>query len=170
MSRNKSQTSVFNTQALLKPDAMLPIPISIAVGTLLIAYPVAPALNIWRPEIMLLIVLYWVMHQPKWCGVWFAFLTGITTDLMLDSHLGLHAFVFVLLTFSARYLTRNRRVLTYTSLWIIASIVVFMDLVLFFLYQRMTGNAVQLWFWSPLLPSILMWPVICFLLKRWKGI
>ncbi len=170
MLHNKSQTSVFDTRALLKPDPMLPIPISILITAVLIAYPVSPSWNVWRPEFMLLITLYWVMNQPKWCGVWFAFLVGMTTDLILGSHLGLHAFVYVLLTFSARFLTRNRRMLTYLSLWIIASIVVFLDLVLLFLYQRMIGNVVQLWFWSPLIPSILVWSVICFFLKRWKGI
>ncbi len=170
MLHNKGQTSAFDTRELLKPDAMLPIPISIVIGSVLIAYPVSPAWNVWRPEFMLLLVLYWVMNQPKWCGVWFAFLVGITTDLLLDSHLGLHGFAYVLLMFSARFLTINRRVLTYFSLWIIASIVVFMDLVLSFLYQRMMGNVVQLWFWSPLIPSILMWPVICFFLKRWRTI
>ncbi len=169
MPRNNASSSISDSRALVKPDPMLPIPISIVVASVLIAYPIPPSWSIWRPEFMLLLTLFWVMNQPKWCGVWFAFFVGIITDLMLDSHLGTHAFVFVLLTFLARFLTRNRRILTFLSLWIIASIVIFVDLILFFLFQRMTGNVVPLWFWSPLIPSILMWPVICFFLKRWRG-
>lgn len=169
MLRNNAPSSIKDSRALVKPDPLLPIPISIIIASIFTVYPVSASWSIWRPEFMLMLTLFWVMSQPKWCGVWFAFFIGFLTDLMLDSHIGTHAFVFVLLTFTARFLTRNKRILTFPSRWIIATIVVFLNFVLFFLFHRMSGNIVPLWFWSPIIPSILAWPFICILLKRWRG-
>ena len=169
MPRNNASSSITDSRSLVKPDPLLPIPISLVVGSVLTVYPVSSSMSIWRPEFMLLLTLFWVMSQPKWCGVWFAFVVGFMTDLMLDSHLGTHIFVFVLLTFAARFLTRNKRILTFPSRWIIATIVIFLNFVLLFLFYRMNGNIVPLWFWSPIIPSILVWPLICIVLKRWRG-
>ncbi len=170
MPRNNASSSISDSRALVKPDPLLPIPVSILIASIFTVYPMSSSVSIWRPEFMLMLTLFWVMSQPKWCGVWFAFVIGIIADLMLDSHLGTHAFVYVLLTFAARFLTRNKRMLTFPSRWIIAAIVIFLNFVLLFLFHRMSGNIVPLWFWSPIIPSILAWPVICFLLKRWHGV
>jgi rod shape-determining protein MreD len=167
MLRNNAPKSLNDSRGLVKSDPLLPIPISLLIASVLTVYPMSSSLSIWRPEFMLMLTLFWVMNQPKWCGVWFAFVIGFMTDLILDSHLGSHAFVFVLLTFAATFLTRNKRMLTFPSRWIIAAIVIFFNFVVFFLFNRMSGNIVPLWFWSPIIPSILAWPLICFLLKRW---
>lgn len=169
MPRNNASSLITDRRALVKPDPLLPIPMSILAASILTVYPMASSWSIWRPEFMLLLTLFWIVSQPKWCGIWFAFFIGFITDLMLDSHLGIHAFVYVFLIFAARFLTRNRRMLTFSSRWIIAVVVIFLNFFLFFLFHRMSGNIVSLWFWSPIIPSILAWPVICFLLKRWRG-
>ncbi len=169
MLRNNASSSLKDSRALVSPDPLLPIPISIVIGSVLTVYPMASSWSIWRPEFMLMLTLFWVMNQPKWCGVFFAFLIGFVTDLMLDSHLGTHAFVYVLLTFAVKFFTRNKRILTFPSRWIIATVVIFLSSVILFLFHRMSGNIVPLWFWSSIIPSILTWPLICFLLKRWRG-
>ncbi|MGM7375827.1 rod shape-determining protein MreD, partial [Acinetobacter baumannii] len=65
----------------------------------LMIYPLSYDISGWRPLIMLMIMLFWVVCQPTWCGVWFAFGMGIFTDLLLDAPLGLNALSFVIVTF-----------------------------------------------------------------------
>ena len=49
-----------------------------------------------------MVMLFWVLCQPTWCGIWFAFATGILIDLLLDAPLGLNA-RFIIIAFVARF-------------------------------------------------------------------
>ena len=62
-------------------DPFIWIVISILLASVLTVYPLAYDLSAWRPFIMLLVMLFWVLCQPTWCGVWFAFGLGIFTAL-----------------------------------------------------------------------------------------
>ncbi len=170
MSRNNSPSSIKDGRSIGKPDPLLPIPMSLLIGVILTVYPVPYAWLTWRPEFMLMLTLFWVMVQPTWCGIWFAFFVGLLTDFMLDSQLGLHALVFVVLSFLAKFFMRHKRMLTFLNLWIISTIAVLANLMILFIFQRMSGNIVSFWFWGPLLPSIVIWPLIYTCLKRWRGI
>jgi len=153
-----------------KADPMWAIPISLLIGSILTVYPLPHFLLAWRPDFMLLLVLFWVLLQPAWCGVWFTFFVGVLTDLLLDNIIGLHAFLFVVLLYAVRFLTRNKRMLTFFNLWGIAALVTFVYMVLYFLGQRLAGNVLPLWYWASLLPSILIWPVLYAILQRWRGV
>ena len=50
-----------------------------------------------------MVMLFWVLCQPTWCGIWFAFATGILIDLLLDAPLGLNALSFIIIAFVARF-------------------------------------------------------------------
>ena len=118
---------------------------------------------------MLLVVLFWVMCQPTWCGIWFAFGTGIFTDLLVDAPLGMNAFSFVVITFVARFLTRERRILTFGNLWAISFLAVLAHLFITWIAQIMGGLQFSIArHWQPLLSSILVFPLIYFVLKKWR--
>ena len=105
-------------------DPLIAIVLSVIICSVLIVYPLSYAVSGARPLFMLLVVLFWVMCQPTWCGIWFAFGTGIFTDLLVDAPLGMNAFSFVVITFVARFLTRERRILTFGNLWAISFLAV----------------------------------------------
>ncbi|ALH94132.1 rod shape-determining protein MreD [Acinetobacter equi] len=150
-------------------DPLLPIIISVLAASVLMVYPLSYALSAWRPTFMLAIMLFWVMCQPTWCGVWFAFATGLFTDLLLDAPLGLNALSFVLITFIARYFTRERRIMTFMNLWIITILSVVAYLTFVFLVLILSGtDFVFTRHWAPLLPTIVIWPLIYYVLKRWR--
>lgn len=150
-------------------DPFIAIVISVIIASILMIYPLSYAISAWRPAFMLMIMLFWVICQPTWCGVWFAFGTGIFVDLLLDAPLGMNALSFVLITFVSRFLTRERRVITFSNLWIITSLALLAHLCIVWLAQIMTG--VQFSFarhWLPLLTSILTWPLVYYLLRKWR--
>lgn len=150
-------------------DPFIAIVISVIFASILMIYPLSYAISAWRPAFMLMIMLFWVICQPTWCGVWFAFGTGIFVDLLLDAPLGMNALSFVLITFVSRFLTRERRVITFSNLWIITSLALLAHLCIVWLAQIMTG--VQFSFarhWLPLLTSILTWPLVYYLLRKWR--
>ena len=83
----------------------------------------------------------------------------------------MNALSFVLITFVARFLTRERRVMTFANLWVIASIAIVVHLALIWLLQVMAG--IEFPFarhWQPVLSSILVWPVLYYLLRKWRSV
>lgn len=152
-------------------DPLIAIVISVILASVFMVYPVSYFLSGWRPTFMLLIMLFWVLCQPAWCGVWFAFLVGIFTDLLMEYPLGLNALSFVLIAFFTRYLTRERRVMTQNNLWVITSISIGFHLLLLWLLLVMTDNAIGfIRHWQALLSSVLIWPVVYWGLKKWRAV
>lgn len=150
-------------------DPLIIIVISIIICSVLVVYPLAYGFAGWRPMIMLMITLFWVLCQPSWCGVWFAFAIGLFTDLLLDAPLGSNALSYVLITFITRYFTRERRVMTFANTWVIASLAILAHLVYILLIQVLSDMQFSLTrHWQPLLSSILFWPVLYYCLKRWR--
>ncbi|RYZ80374.1 MAG: rod shape-determining protein MreD, partial [Moraxellaceae bacterium] len=66
-------------------DPLIAIVISIIIASVLMVYPLPYAVAAWRPLFFLLLTLFWVLCQPAWCGIWFAFFLGLASDLMLDA-------------------------------------------------------------------------------------
>lgn len=152
------------------PDPLLAIIISIVIGSVLVVYPLPYNVAAWRPLFFLLIMLFWVLCQPAWCGIWFAFTLGVAMDFMMDAILGQHALSFVIIAFLARYFTRNQRILTFSNLWIIAAAAVFLHLLIQLFFQKMANLQFPIIrHWWPLWSSIAVWPLIYLVLRRWRA-
>ncbi|WP_445116285.1 rod shape-determining protein MreD [Acinetobacter sp. WZC-1] len=152
-----------------RKDPLFVIVVSIIIGSILMVYPLSYSVAGWRPLFMMLITLFWVLCQPSWCGVWFAFSIGLFTDLLLDAPLGLNALSYVLITFFARYFVRERRILTFGNLWVIAAFAIVAHLLFMFMAQVISGVHFPIArHWQPLLTSLFCWPVLYSLLRRWR--
>ncbi|MFC3903580.1 rod shape-determining protein MreD [Acinetobacter marinus] len=152
-------------------DPLVAIIISVVIASVFTVYPVSYFLSGWRPSVMLLVMLFWVMCQPAWCGVWFAFIVGIFTDLLMENPLGVNALSFVMIAFFARYFTRDKRIMTQANLWVIAVIAIVFHLLMLWLLLVMAGNEIGLIrHWQALLSSAILWPVVYWGLKKWRAV
>lgn len=150
-------------------DPLWIIVLSLVICSVLVVYPLSYSLAGWRPLVMLLITVFWILLQPTWCGVWFAFGVGLFSDLLLDAPLGMHALSYVILTFAIRYFVRERRVMTFSNTWIIVTIAIIVHLVYTLLAQVIFDMQFSIArHWQPLLSSILAWPLMYYLLKKWR--
>ena len=149
-------------------DPLLAIAMSLMAASVLTVYPIPYDLVSWRPVFMLMVSLFWVMYQPRWCGVWFAFFVGLACDVMVDTQLGQQAFSFVVVAFAVRYVVQNRRVLTFSNAWVLVALGVFLHLLLMFVLQKLSGQMLSLHHWLAWLPTVLMWPMLVYSLKRWR--
>lgn len=68
----------------------------------------------WRPDFLLVILLYWVIHQPRRLGMGAAWWLGLLTDFMNGAILGQHALAYTVAAFGALLL--QRRILNF-RLW-----------------------------------------------------
>lgn len=161
--------SIAKMQPKTHRDPLFPIIISVIVASALVVYPLSYSVSGWRPQFMLMVMLFWVLCQPTWCGVWFAFSTGIFLDLLMDAPLGLNALSFIIVAFMARFLTRERRILTFGNLWVITTLALIAHLMITFFAQVLSGEHFSIpRHWLPLLTSVVIYPVIYYLLRKWR--
>lgn len=139
---------------------------SFMLGIILTILPL-PHWAIWlRPQWMMMIVLFWVMMMPFQCGVIFAWIVGLLTDLIVDAPLCAHALGFVILTY---FFLKFQRIIFhaplfqqtfYIGLFAVAS--VFLQSIVF----HLSGYTVYLGFnLLSVLTTMIVWPGVCYFLN-----
>jgi rod shape-determining protein MreD len=71
---------------------------------LLSVLPWSGAWLLARPDFMLLVLLFWTIHQPRSIGQGMAFALGLLMDVSDSMLLGQHAFAYVIAVFGAQVL------------------------------------------------------------------
>ncbi|SDB92880.1 rod shape-determining protein MreD [Acinetobacter boissieri] len=154
---------------LRKKDPLLVIVFTVIIASVFTIYPLSYDISAWRPFILMLVMLFWVLCQPTWCGVWFAFGLGVFYDLLIDAPLGQNAAAFVLVAFITRYFIREKRILTFLNLWFISILATVGYVVFIWLLQTLGSVDYPLMRrWPPIISSLLCWPLIYYMLKRWR--
>ena len=119
----------------------------------------------WTPDLLLLLLVFWSVHQPSRVGMGAAFVFGLCMDVHQAALLGQHALAYTALTYVA--ITFHRRLLWLTLPaqavqvlpWFFVAHVI--ELVL----RLMAGGIFPGWSFllAPLLEALL-WPVASFVL------
>ena len=119
----------------------------------------------WTPDLLMLLLVFWSVHQPSRVGMGAAFVFGLCMDVHQAALLGQHALAYTALTYVA--ITFHRRLLWLTLPaqavqvlpWFFAAHVI--ELVL----RLMAGGIFPGWSFllAPLLEALL-WPVASFVL------
>ncbi len=69
--------------------------VSLLVGCLITVIPLPQDWGWYRPELLVLLVIYWVMAMPQQVGIGMAFAVGLLYDIIEFGTLGLHALAMV---------------------------------------------------------------------------
>ncbi len=69
----------------------------------------------WTPDWLMVLLVFWSMHQPRYVGMGVAFALGLAIDVHQSTLLGQHALVYCLLVFGVQAL--QRRLLWFNPLW-----------------------------------------------------
>ena len=119
----------------------------------------------WTPDLLMLLLVFWSVHQPSRVGMGAAFVFGLCMDVHQAALLGQHALAYTALTYVA--ITFHRRLLWLTLPaqavqvlpWFLAAHVI--ELVL----RLLAGGIFPGWSFllAPLLEALL-WPVASFVL------
>ena len=73
--------------------------LSIIVGLILLILPLPEWVQIYRPDWLALILIYWSMALPKRVGLWTALITGLLADSLQGTLLGQHALALVVIVY-----------------------------------------------------------------------
>ena len=140
--------------------------LSFVIASSLNVYPLSPSMATLRPMVMMMVLIFWLLFQPRYVGVFTAFTIGLIADLLMDTHLGQQAFAAVVVALFIKIISVYVKQLNTISAWVIASI----GLVIFQLNLWMLQMLIQNLFVAKsilsLLISIISWPLILLVLRR----
>lgn len=85
---------------------------SVLFALLVAIYPLPAGLSVFRPEVVCLVIIYWVLHRPEHVGVGVAWCVGLVQDIVEDSVWGGHAMALAFVAYIC--LTSYRRLRSYS--------------------------------------------------------
>ena len=148
---------------------LLPVPPGFIALTLVLALmlnmlPLGRAL--WLPDVLLLVLVYWGVHEPAKIGMGWAFVLGLCMDVHQSSLLGQHALVYSAVMYGVMLL---RQRITWLSVLVqavqVLPLFLASDVVQLLLRMLMRGGFPGWGFLTPGLWCVLLWPLISGLLQ-----
>lgn len=139
---------------------------SFVVSSSLNVYPLSPTIAALRPMVMIMVLIFWLLFQPRYVGVFVAFAIGLIADLLMDTHLGQQAFSAVMVTFFIKVSSIYVKQLNTLSAWVLAacSLVVFQ--LSLWLLQLLTQGIFVAQSGLSLLMSMISWPLVLLVLRK----
>jgi rod shape-determining protein MreD len=142
------------------------IALSLVSALLLTLLPVPAAAQVYRPEWVALVVIYWCLAVPERMGVGVAWVMGILLDVISGALLGQHALALALVAYVALKLHRQTRLFPVWQQAFMVMLLIIMEQMLNLWVQGVIGQPPRSWkYWLPVLTSMLLWPWVFFLLR-----
>lgn len=139
------------------------IVITVIIAMLLMMVPMPDSLRFFRPEWVVLTLMYWAMALPYRVSIGVGWLTGLVMDVMMGGTLGIMAFSYA---FAVYLIARFHLQLRQYPLWQQA-LTIFSVVLLVHFVSIMAGRPEMNWIvWMPVLTSTVMWPVIYPVLRK----
>lgn len=144
--------------------------LTIVAAAILAIVPMPNWLELWRPEWVALVLVYWVIALPHKIGLFSAWCVGFLVDALEGSLLGLNALSLTILAYVALNLYQRMRMFTPLQQSITILILIGVQQLLTFWVLTATGQntARDLVFMFSAFSSALIWPVLFPLLRYWR--
>jgi rod shape-determining protein MreD len=150
---------------LLKPVRRRFIYLSFAAAILIDLLPLPANSELWLPDFIALLILYWVINQPRRVGVGTAFTLGIIADVACTGMFGQHALAYSITSYLV-LLRQRQLVMGNLGQQTLAVLGLMLANQLIMVVARMaTGSAFIGWFYFiPPLTGAILWPLLTKLL------
>jgi rod shape-determining protein MreD len=140
--------------------------ITILIGYLLTLMPLPEWAQIFRPQWVALILIYWCMALPERIGVGVGFITGLLLDVLTGTLLGQHALGFSVIAFVTLKLHLRVRVMPLRQQVFTIFILLLVERLLALWSTGAAGYPTpSLWYWMTPLVGMMLWPWIYILLR-----
>jgi rod shape-determining protein MreD len=150
---------------LLKPVRRRFIYLSFALAILFDLLPLPGDMLLWLPDFIGLLILYWVINQPRRVNIGTAFALGIVADVACTGMFGQHALAYSITSYLA--LSRQRQLVMFNlgqqTLAVLA--LMFANQLIMVVARMLTGAGFIGWtYFLPPLTGAILWPLLTKLL------
>ncbi len=149
------------------PNKMIMV-ISTIVCLLLIIVPVPESLNNFKPNWILLLLIFLAINLPEEFNLGTAFCTGLLVDVIKGSILGQHALASLIIVFlTTKYYLQIRNFPQIQLLMTVIILLVIFQFTLFWI-NGVSGISTSFKnYWSPIVGSALIWPIFLRILSKY---
>jgi len=139
---------------------------SLVIALILMILPLPDWAQIYRPNWMALVLIYWSMALPMRVGLWFAFFSGIVLDTSLGTILGQHTLALVVVVFFNLNFYQRIRVLALAQQAIYVFALLLINQVVVAWVEGIMGRPTPLmaYFGAPLV-GMVIWPWVFVILR-----
>ena len=148
----------------MRHTSRISVYLSLLVALLCQLFPWVGQGVIFRPDFMLVVILYWLLRSPNLCNVGTAWFAGLLVDLATGSLLGQHALSFSITAFIA--LSYQRRLVLFNTWQLVGyvALLLIFERVIMLLLKLFEGNENPglSYFW-PVITGLLLWQLMILL-------
>jgi len=143
---------------IVRPASIVIIYSSLFLALLCQLFPWVGQGIIFRPDFMLVVLLYWLLRAPNLCHIGTAWVVGLLVDLATGSLLGQHALTFTLTAYFGLLYQRRLVLFNVWQLAAYAFALLFFERITILILKLFAGNDNPGWhyFW-PIFTSMLLW-------------
>lgn len=143
--------------------------VSVLAALALTIFHLPQWLDILRPDILLLVVIYWSLTAPRIAGLTFAWLCGFAIDVNTGVVFGQHALAFLLVaTITHSYQLRMRIFPIWQQAFAVFLLLAVYQFAVFWIDGIIGKPVVTGLRWIPVLTGALLWPVAVAVLDTWN--
>ena len=148
-------------------EIVLAIVLSFVLASSLNVYPLSLGTAILRPMVMIMVLIFWLIFQPRHVGLFTAFTIGLIADLLLDTRLGQQAFAAVVMALVIKIASIYIKQLRTLGAWFLACICLLVFQAVLWILQLITQNTFVPQVGVSMLMSMACWPLILLALRRY---
>ena len=142
---------------------------TVIVALIVAVLPLPQPLDAARPDLLLLLVIYWALSAPRIAGLLFAWLCGLAIDVLKGIILGQHALAFLVVAYLTHKFQLRMRIFPISQ----QTATVFMLLAVYqfivFWLDGIIGQPVTTWMrWLPVISGAVLWPILIAVLDTWN--
>lgn len=139
----------------------LPVLVSVVVALLLAITPLPDWADPFRPDWVVLTLIYWSMTFPRSYSVGSAWIAGIVLDVAQGTLLGQHALALSLVIYiTVKFHLQFRQFPVLQLAATVFALLALFRFILFWINGVAGVSAPAVTYWGPVLSSTLIWPLI----------
>jgi rod shape-determining protein MreD len=149
------------------PLATVVFLLTISVAMMLRVMSLFPIWDLFNPDWIALVLMYWSIALPERIGVFTAFCVGLFADVLTGSLLGQYGLIYVLITyFSIKQHRRLRQFpLVQQCLFVLLCLLLGRSLIFAIELMQASANRLSSLFWYPALSGAIAWPAVFYVLR-----
>jgi rod shape-determining protein MreD len=141
--------------------------LSFFIALMCLIIPLPETVALFRPQVVMLVLIYWVLYLPHRIGVATGWFLGLLMDVMVGGVLGEYALGLSLIAFFTYRLHARIRMFPILQQMFTVMILVGVAQVLVVWVNYLHGDPYKFYLqWLPILTSTLCWPVIYLILRN----
>ena len=137
------------------------------VGLLSQIMPLPSIVEAWRPDWLLMILIYWSIALPHRYNILTAWLMGLALDILLGATLGVRSLAMSLVIYMAiLHCQRLRNFPKWQQALVVMVLIVIYHLIIYWVEFVMDGAKFHTDLFLPALSGLVFWPWIFWILRR----